>query len=232
METIEIGGIAFRIKRSARKSICIRVNSQGEAEILAPRRVSLSELSAFAEPYAKRVGELCVKRAEEYSKKQAFQIKIGDELRCLGELRRLMEHDGDAAYYDDTAFYVPRGLSGDQLKNAVMELYKLYAKSYISHRVEEISAKMGLHPTSVRVNSATSHWATCSAKNTLNFTWFTIMARPEAIDYIIIHELCHMKHFNHSPRFWAEVARYCPNYKSQKEYLRGLWHCISLENWK
>ncbi|MGN1128207.1 MAG: M48 family metallopeptidase, partial [Candidatus Flemingiibacterium sp.] len=75
------------------------------------------------------------------------------------------------------------------------------------------------------------HWATCSAKGGLNFTWFTVMAEPAAIDYIIIHELCHMTELNHSPRFWKLVAERCPDYKDKKKYLDSLWREILSENW-
>ncbi len=232
MEILEAGGVTYRIRRSDRRSICIRVNKDGEAEILAPRRITLAELKLFGERYADKIAELCAKRADELLQRQAFRIRYGDTLRCLGGARRLTSHDHDTIAYDDTAYYVPRELDAESLRHAVILLYRLHAKDYITRRVNILSERMGLHPMSVKINAATSHWASCSAKNTLNFSWFTIMARPEAVDYIIIHELCHMRHFNHSPKFWAEVARYCPDYERHKAHLRELWREISLENWK
>ena len=84
---------------------------------------------------------------------------------------------------------------------------------------------------SVKINSAKSHWASCSAHDTLNFSWYLAMAEPGAIDYVVVHELCHMKEFNHSPRFWQSVAEYCPDYEAKKRYLKELWDGISRENW-
>ena len=233
METIEIGGSVCRLVRSAkRRTVCIRIADDGMAELLIPSAMSVADARAIGEKYRDWIRTRCRERQNLNEKREAFALSVGDRVRCLGGWRIITAHDAKTVGYDASAFYVPRGMEGERLRQAVMQIYRLCAKNYITARVSELSARMGLEPVSVKINAAKSHWATCSKKNTLNFTWYAIMADPGAIDYIIIHELCHMREFNHSPRFWALVGSYCPDYERHKRRLAELWREIQAENWE
>ena len=231
METLEIGTVVCRVKRSDRRSVCFRLAKDGTPEILAPRRVALNKIKELMLPYAERIAAECERQKMMIASRESFLLDYGSTVRFLGT-RREIRADGDMKMQiDDEAFYLPSTLSSEEIRTAVVELYKKYAREYISKRVTELSALMGLVPSAVKFNSATSHWASCSRRASLNFSWFCIMASPEAVDYIIVHELCHMHEFNHSKRFWENVAAYCPDYKRHREYLRGLWREILSENW-
>lgn len=232
METIEIDGVEFSVTRSARRTVCIRVLDDGTPQILAPKRISENELRGIVLPYTERIARESEKKREAAIERAGFCLHYGDTVRCLGGFRTVCEGAARRISYDDDSFYVPAGLSGDDLKDAVIAVYKLLAKNYIAARVDELAPLLGCDVKGIRINSATSHWASCSKRDTLNFSWFCIMAEPDAIDYIIIHELCHMYEFNHSPRFWSLVARYCPSYKRHRTSLKELWNEITKENWK
>lgn len=231
METIEAGGIVYRVIRSARKSICLRIGRDGEAEILAPVHLPRETLLEYAEKYAAQMGTLREKKKEQLESRRAFALQYGDRLRVLGGERILTPQEGIFLTYDEHAYYVPQNLDEANLRRAVIQLYKLHASRHIPRRTMEIAARMGLAPSAVKINCARSHWGSCSGKNSLNFSWISIMASESALDYIIIHELCHMRHFDHSPAFWTEVGRWCPDYKREKAYLAELWRKISAENW-
>ena len=66
-----------------------------------------------------------------------------------------------------------------------------------------------------------SRWGSCSQKGNVNFNWKLVMAPPPALDYVVVHELCHLYEFNHSPRFWALVARHVPDYEVWKKWLKA-----------
>ncbi|MBE6613105.1 MAG: M48 family metallopeptidase [Ruminococcaceae bacterium] len=231
METIDIGGFVYRVTRSSRRTVCLRVGKDGTAEILAPRRIAAWELEKYAAQYAPRMAELCRKKKEQLAMRQAFTLAYGGEVRVLGSTRILREWTADSPRYDDEAYYIPAGLEVDALREAVIAVYRAHAAEVMARLTAELAAEMGLSPASVKINGARSHWGSCSARRTLNFSWYCIMARPSAIRYIVIHELCHMRHFNHSAAFWAEAARWCPDYAAEKAYLAGLWREISYENW-
>ena len=231
METLEAAGFVFSVKRSAkRRTVEIRIGSEG-LEILCPAGVPAAELERIAERHSERIYEI-VRRARELNESRAdFSLNIGDELRFLGRRIPLVEREGDLIGCDGECFFVPSGIPPERIIGEVERIYRLAAKNYIIPRTYELALEMKLRPASIKINSARTHWATCSAKGGLNFTWFTVMAEPSAIDYIIIHELCHMTELNHSPRFWKLVSERCPDYKEKKKYLDSLWREILSENW-
>ena len=72
----------------------------------------------------------------------------------------------------------------------------------------------------ITIRSQKTRWGSCSSKGDLNFNCLLLLAPPEVLDYVVVHELCHRKHMNHSPRFWAEVARIIPDYKTKVKWLK------------
>lgn len=94
------------------------------------------------------------------------------------------------------------------------------AKADIPQRVQELAALMGADYNRVSIKALKSRWGSCSAKRNLNFNCLLALCPSEVVDYVIIHELCHLKELNHSKYFWAEVSKYCPDYKAQKLWLK------------
>ena len=91
---------------------------------------------------------------------------------------------------------------------------------------------MGLNANKISITSAKTRWGSCSGKNNLNFTWRLMMAEPEVIKYVIIHELAHIKEKNHGKRFWTLVEQYEPEYKTKKEKLRQLAIRLDCDGWE
>lgn len=97
---------------------------------------------------------------------------------------------------------------------------KKSAKELIPPRVEKYSKIMGLIPEHVSINSAKTRFGSCSSKNRLNFSCRLMQYDDRAIDYVIVHELAHIRHHNHSKDFWALVEKYMPDYKERKRLLK------------
>ncbi len=231
METVKIGDTVCAVKRSGRKTVCIRVTDVGEAEILAPYGLSSEKIAAIFGKYGEKLAVECEKRIIMASQRDAFFLDYGSSVRWLGEKRILVSEETDGAN-EKNMFCIPANLHPEEIRSAVIAKYKSEAVAYISQRVKHISQQMGLSPIAVKINSAKSHWASCSRKKSLNFSYFCMMAEPRAVDYIIIHELCHMLEFNHSSKFWAQVEKQCPEYKLHKRYLSDLWKEIRCEMWE
>jgi len=208
----------------------MRIAADGEPEILAPMRASSEQLKTIAAPYCDKLRTMQREKAEQLAAKRSFVLNYGDRVRFLGGERVISEGDDGFISYDSEAFYVPRGLDSEGICHAVSEIYRLAAKDYLTRRVGTVAPMLGCNVAAVKVNSAKSHWASCSRRDTLNFSKYCMMADPKAVDYIIIHELCHMYEFNHSPSFWELVERFCPDYKAHKAYLKKLWSDIEREN--
>ena len=109
-----------------------------------------------------------------------------------------------------------------------MAWYKGKAKAYIEERVRHYSGVLNLYPEHVRIGSARSRWGSCSHKNHLSFTWRLIMAPHSVIDYVVIHELAHIKEKNHSNRFWNLVEEIVPDYGTHRKWLRKKGHLLNI----
>ena len=94
------------------------------------------------------------------------------------------------------------------------------AKSELPPRVEYWSAVMGLKPTGLKTTSARTRFGSCSAKNSLCFSWYLMRYPDTAIDYVVVHELAHIRHHDHSPAFYALVERYLPDWRERMKLLK------------
>jgi predicted metal-dependent hydrolase len=105
------------------------------------------------------------------------------------------------------------------------EIYNLWlrhkAKIYIPKRVQELSKHAGFNYKKITIRSQKTRWGSCSADGRLSFNYRLIRFREKVVDYVIIHELCHLKELNHTKKFWDLVERFCPDYKSLKRELKS-----------
>lgn len=88
------------------------------------------------------------------------------------------------------------------------------------NRVEHFAPRMGVRPARVRVKDLRSLWGSCSARGSLNFNWRLLLAPPEVLDYVVVHELAHLAETSHSRRFWALVSEYCPEHRERRRWLK------------
>ncbi|MBR1669869.1 MAG: M48 family metallopeptidase [Butyrivibrio sp.] len=108
-----------------------------------------------------------------------------------------------------------RELSGQEIKLLVTR-----AKRIIPQKVRHYAEQMGLTYGRITIRMQKSRWGSCSSKGNLNFNCLLMRTPDEIIDYVVVHELCHLKEMNHSPRFWAEVEKVLPDYKDRRKWLR------------
>lgn len=94
------------------------------------------------------------------------------------------------------------------------------AEKELPQRVAHWSAVMGLTPSGIRITSARTRFGSCSGKNALSFSWYLMRYPDTAIDYVVVHELSHIRHHNHSDAFYALVAQYLPDWKKRRDLLR------------
>lgn len=108
----------------------------------------------------------------------------------------------------------------EKYPNQEIKSLKKIAKPIIIKKVEYFSKIIGVKYNAVSIRAQKTLWGSCTAKKTLNFNCLLLKAPESVLDYVIIHELCHLKEMNHSSRFWALVKKYLPNYKTEKDWLK------------
>ncbi len=145
------------------------------------------------------------------------QRLLNIEAKTRGKLTTIMlDHD---------ALQIRVGTDGsindsDFIRDALENWYRHKAKTYIGKRVAELASQHGFEYEKVTIKGQSTRWGSCSTKRNLNFNWKLMMTPPAAIDYVIIHELCHLREMNHSKKFWKLVARYCPDYKTWVKWFK------------
>ena len=106
------------------------------------------------------------------------------------------------------------------IRRELLNWYHQQAVAYLQHKTTLFSGLTGLTPRSITVKNYKARWGSCNSHADIQYNWKIIMAPTDIIDYIVIHELCHIRHHNHSPAFWQLVKQYYPDYKSARLWLK------------
>ncbi len=106
------------------------------------------------------------------------------------------------------------------ISNKINTFLKNTATKYIIPRTHQLSKKMELDFNKITIREQTTRWGSCSSKKNLNFNWHLVHFNPEIIDYVIVHELSHLRHLNHSRQFWQLVKQYDPAYPKHRGFLK------------
>jgi predicted metal-dependent hydrolase len=93
-------------------------------------------------------------------------------------------------------------------------------------RLQALAALHSIPAPTVQVRNQRARWGSCSARRCISLNWRLVQAPPDVLDYIILHELAHLRHMNHSRRFWDEVARLCPRYEAAEAWIKAHGHQI------
>lgn len=216
------GFIAEVIRSRRRKTAEIRVE-EGAVSIVVPADTCVEKIDRLLQ--SKRAWikekmilqrELVVPGDKEYVSGEAFPY--------LGRNYRLKVERGPFApvklLNGRLVVRVPQGGQPHMIRNALVRWYKRQAAQKLTEKVERYAPMVGVKPAGVSIKTFKSRWGSCTAKGELQFNWLIMLAPNRMVDYVVIHELCHLLHHDHSPEFWREVARVMPDYQQCKEWLR------------
>jgi predicted metal-dependent hydrolase len=218
----------YQLIRSRRKTVEICIKKDGSVVVRAPLRTAQSTINAFVLEKRDWIQEKSAQMAAYNAQRQDLQISEDSILTLLG--RTYPVEQVDKVAFDGTSFFITDE-NPNILKSKLIQIYLTIAQSYIPDRVTCFSNKTGWVPAGVRIGSANTSWGSCSGKNKLNFTWKLIMAEPDLIDYVVVHELAHTMEHNHSARFWRLVESILPDYQERRAKLRLLAHELQKQGW-
>jgi len=183
-----------------------------------------------------RIRDLISKRSSwitaklnEYSRRPCVKPKeyvSGETFPYLGRNYRLKVTAGDCASIKlKGGYFEVTTLSNDKdsiaTTKALLEAwYMAQAERRLRDKTDRWSKIIGVLPQSVSIRSYKSRWGSCSAKGDMSYNWRIILAPHRIVDYVIVHELCHLKEHNHSSRYWKHVGRYIPDWKDCRDWLK------------
>ena len=108
-------------------------------------------------------------------------------------------------------------------------IYRKAAREYFPKRVSHYARMLGVTYGKISIRDQKTRWGSCSSEGNLSFNWRLILAPPDVLDYVVIHELCHRKEMNHSKEFWALVESLMPEYKERRKWLRENGNNLTLD---
>jgi hypothetical protein len=193
--------------------------------VSAPATMPLARIEALvreSEPWiVRKLSEWGTRRtpkAEWHDGARLPYLGGGLALRLATATRARAERSGDELHV------TTRSAGVDEVRRAVVAWYKRSAREYLEERVEALSAAAGIAPPRFLLSSALARWGSCNARREVRLAWRLVKAPRELVDYVICHELAHLRHMNHSSAFWAEVERQCPDYRARRKRLHATDH--------
>lgn len=231
MEKQPIRETNYTLIRSNRKTMAIHITREALVEVRAPLKTVKSDIDRFVQSKRDWIDKHLALMENRCKEKSTFTLGYGDTVALQGCSFPIISKPGDRAGFDGKCFYLPPGLSSEEIKQAVIQIYRLTAKRLLTNKTVELAKQMNVTPSAVKINGAKTRWGSCSGKNSINYSWRLMMAEDEAIDYVVVHELAHLKELNHSSRFWAIVAGVLPDYKAREDKLKKLQKRLVCEDW-
>jgi predicted metal-dependent hydrolase len=210
--------ISAELKRSRRRrSIGIKVH-RGEVVVSAPFRAPLEEIRAFVTQKARWIEKHLVHQRQSLQQ-QPQRPQAGGTLQFLGRPLQLVSVPGlrGARFVADRL-----ELGGDAARHGdlIARWLAQQAAAYLPGRVQAFAPLVGVQPRALGVRYYKSRWGSCNTRGELQFNWMLLMAPPEVVDYVVVHELAHLRHFNHSPAFWQLVEQVMPDYARHRAWLK------------
>jgi len=216
--------IPYVLTRERRRSLRLTVEEDGSVRVAAPRLVPRAEIDRFVESRAgwieKRQARLAQRPVHRYADGERFPF-AGETLTLRRDAAaRRVRREGDA-------LVVP-ALEAAETEKRVTDWYKAQAKALFARRLAALSEETGIAAGNLRLSSARTRWGSCGAADGVNINWRLALAPPEILDYVIIHELCHIRQRNHGKAFWALVQAFCPDWKARRSWLREHGDALNL----
>jgi predicted metal-dependent hydrolase len=219
--------IEFTLIRSDRKTADIVIERSGDVFVRAPSDVADDKVREVVASRAMWVHRSLAEWEELNSSRRHRPLVQGQGFAYLGRSYRLK-------FVTDSE--VPLRLKNGRwelceqflaeqdeaaVRKAFRDYYTMQGQRIFAERVRHFSPLVGVSPGEIAIKELGYHWASCGTAGALNFHWKTLMAPQTVIDYIVVHELCHLRYRDHSDAFWNEVDKVLPRYRERKEWLRA-----------
>jgi len=216
----------FEIIRSKRKSLVIYVKS-GKVEVRSPRYASTKWIHEFV--YEKKDWIISELARQKRHFRQRLIIADGREITFMGKTRTIVvlisPHD-EVKITRDFLFIYTRRNSPEKLEKMFNTWLKDIAREYMAVETLKVARRLGVDRKlkDVVFRKTKSKWGHCCQDGTIQYNWLTMMAPREVINYLIVHECSHLRHMDHSRKFWDTVESVCPNYQELRHWLAENGH--------
>lgn len=221
MTSLTIGDLRFEVRRSGRRrTLGLTVERDGSLVLSVPPGVADSRVERFAREKRFWVYQKLAAKEALPPALPPRRFVTGEGLPYLGRWYRLQLVSGlDVPVKLEEGRFKLRRDEAARGRGALVRWYTLHAQPWLAERVGRHAGRVRVSPGSVSVKDLGFRWGSCGAGGTLNFHWQVILLPPRAIDYIVAHELVHLREPHHTPAFWRAVERAMPDWQQRRRWL-------------
>jgi len=223
-EYIQSNGFVAEVKRTKRKKTASIKVDDGAVFVIVPFELAETKIDKLLHEKNRWIKEKINlhRKAQAVSDKQYVS---GESFTYLGRNYRLKVSKGNysPAKLSNGRFIITLRQGSDNpelIKDSLTYWYKHHAEIKLIEKAKRYAKIIGVEYKSIGIKSYKSRWGSCTSEGQIDFNWKIIMAPNSVVDYVVVHELCHLIHHDHSPKFWKEVEKVMPNYGECKEWLK------------
>ena len=218
------GFFADIIRSPKRKTVAIKIQ-KGKVFVIVPECLTMTAIESLVAKKNRWINEKLAIQKEIIAIKPK-EFVSGEAFSYLGRNHPLKIESGlypVIKLHQDELVVSVRDKTADNgptIKQLLIKWYKQQAESELRDKTEKYSRIIGANPSFVTIKSFKSRWGSCSIAGGIQYNWKIIIAPDWIVNYVVIHELCHILHHNHSPAFWKAVERYCHDYRDCSAWLK------------
>ncbi len=220
IETLQLGGLVFEVRRSdRRKSLGLTVDRGGELVVHVPTLTAADDMAGWVNKKLLWVHRKLALKAEAAPKLRAPEYISGEGFCYLGKRfqLKLVEKQPQPLKFDGTRFLLRRGTRATE--QYFSDWYMAEGTTWLRQRVEQLSQKTGRKPDKIEVRDLGFRWGSCGRNGVIFFNWKVLQLPVRLVDYVIMHELVHLREGHHGPAFWKALGLAMPDWKRRKSDL-------------
>ena len=210
-----------KIQRTSRKKTVSLEIREGFVQIIAPKALSAKEIENIIIKKTKWIrNKLLIQKSKTSYKSKEFVS--GESFSYLGKNYplKIVNSKKPCVEIKEDRIFVYKKMKGRSVRALLENWYKQQGLKLFEKKTKKYQEIIGVKPSSISTRTYSRRWGSCSSKKDITFNWLILMAPHSVIDYVVVHELCHLIHHNHSPKYWRIVKSFYPNYKEKIEWLR------------
>lgn len=217
------GFVAEVVRTNRRKTASVKVE-EGKVSIVIPLDLPDSNIEQLVKNKTRWIREKIYLHSQATPFKSKEYVS-GESFSYMGKNYRLRLLSGKTKpvkmKQGRLVVSIPKGEGRtDKVRAALEQWYRVRAEEKLNEKVKRYSKLIGVNPKSVSIKSFKSRWGSCHKSGDIQFNWLIIIAPNKVVDYVVVHELCHLKEHNHSPKFWKSIEKVLPDYLDCKEWLK------------
>jgi hypothetical protein len=197
------------------KYMRLQVHREKGLQVILPRGYELKEAEAFI----LRKEDWILKHLAVKPERKRF-VYLGNEIKILQSFDLFLKRH-KISFREGVLYITSPSSSKDEIKIIFESWLRHLGKKYLTARADQLSRRYGFKFSRIIIRGQKTRWGSCSMRGNISFNYKLMKYRVEVIDYVILHELCHLRQMNHSKNFWALVEQFCPGYKTLKSELKN-----------